>query len=153
MLSIILLLFLWRQMCLEPSTSHHNWTKKLWTIICKSKFEKSFADTLMALKKKTLLCLKMNGLTEKRNVIIGYVHWEMVTSIQEDCANLPKAHVSTDSTTNIAGVYWAAFVIAIPYLSADRSQQKILNRELRAETKWTETFGLILTIYMGRMSQ
>ena len=89
----------------------------------------------MALKEKNHICLKKNGLTEKRNVTIGYVHLEMATSIQEECAKLPRVYVSTDSTINITGVYWAVFVIAIPYLTADRSQQKILNRELRARAK------------------
>ena len=54
----------------------------------------------------------------------------------------------TGSTISITVGYWAAFVIAIPYLTADRSQQKSLNR---AGTKLTENFGLMLTIYMGRM--
>ena len=55
--------------------------------------------------------------------------------------NCPR---STGSTISITVGYWAAFVIAIPYLTADRSQQKSLNR---AGTKLTENFGLMLTIY------
>ena len=56
------------------------------------------------------------GLTEKRNVIIGYVHLE----IKVECAQLSKVYVSTDSTIDITVGYWAVFVIAIPYLTAYR---------------------------------
>ena len=74
------------------------------------------------------------GLNEKRIVLIGYVHFDMLTSIQVECAKLSKVYASTDSPINITNGYWAVLVIAIPYLTADRSQQKISYREMRART-------------------
>ena len=74
---------------------------------------------------KYSLLPQRNGLTEKRNVIIGYVHLE----IKVECAQLSKVYVSTDSTIDITVGYWAVFVIAIPYLTANRSQKKIEGKQ------------------------
>ena len=94
----------------------------------------------MALKEKNHFCLKKNGLTEKRNVTIGYVHLEMATSIQEECAKLPKVYVPTDSTINITGVYWAVFVIAIPYLTADRESTENFKQGIAGRNKVNRDF-------------
>ena len=46
----------------------------------------------MALREKYSLLPQRNGLTEKRKVIIGYVHLEMLTSIQVECGELSKVY-------------------------------------------------------------
>ena len=100
----------------------------------------------MALREKYSLLPQRNGLTEKRKVIIGYVHLEMLTSIRVECGELSKVYwFNYKYNCGLLGGFCYCNTI---YLTADRSQQKSLNR---AGTKLTENFGLMLTIYMGRM--